>query len=90
VFGVSKDSLSSHQKFVDKQNYKHNLISDEDEKLCQLFGVMKEKSMYGRTYWGIDRSTFIIDSSGVLKAQWNGVKVNGHVQEVLAKVAEIK
>ncbi len=86
VFGVSKDNLSSHQKFITKQNYQHHLISDENEKLCQAFGVIKEKSMYGRTYLGIERSTFIINSNGVLEHAWRGVKVDGHVKEVLGKL----
>lgn len=86
VFGISKDSVTTHQGFINKQNYKHHLISDENENVCQIFGVIKEKSMYGRTYLGIDRSTFLIDANGVLKAEWRNVKVNGHVAEVLAKI----
>ncbi len=86
VFGISKDSIKSHKGFIEKQNYKHNLISDENEKVCQLFGVIKEKNMYGRMYMGIDRSTFLIDAKGNLKAEWRSVKVEGHVQAVLAKI----
>lgn len=86
VFGISKDSIKSHQGFIEKQSYKHNLISDENEKVCQLFGVIKEKSMYGRTYMGIERSTFLIDENGVLKHEWREVKVEGHVKDVLSKV----
>jgi thioredoxin-dependent peroxiredoxin len=84
VFGISRDSVKSHNGFIQKQSYKHQLISDENENVCQLFGVIKVKSMYGRSYLGVDRSTFLIDEKGMLKAEWRGVKVNGHVDEVLA------
>ncbi len=86
VFGISRDSLISHQKFIEKQNYKHALISDEDEKLCKIFGVIKEKNMYGRKYLGIDRSTFIFNADSVLVAEFRGVKVKGHVDQVLDKL----
>lgn len=82
IYGVSRDSLKSHTNFIEKQAYKIDLISDPDEKLCHLFGVMKEKSMYGRKYVGVDRSTFVIDEKGVLIHAWRGVKVPGHVDEV--------
>lgn len=86
VFGVSRDSLSSHESFIEKQCYSIDLISDPEEKLCHLFGVMKEKSLYGRKYIGVDRSTFLIDEQGVITHVWQNVKVPGHVDEVLKAV----
>lgn len=86
IFGVSKDSLKSHQNFKAKYAFPFDLITDKDESLCSLFDVIREKSMYGKTYLGIDRSTFLIDSKGILRREWRGVKVNGHVEEVLAAV----
>jgi thioredoxin-dependent peroxiredoxin len=83
VLGVSRDSLKSHDRFRDKEKLPFHLLSDEDETLCKLFDVIKEKSLYGRKYLGIDRSTFLIDAGGVLARQWRGVKVPGHVEEVL-------
>lgn len=82
VFGVSKDSVSSHEKFKTKQKYSFDLISDSDGKLCQFFDVIKEKTLYGRKHLGIERSTFVIDSQGVIVKEWRKVKVEGHVQEV--------
>ena len=83
VIGVSKDSVASHQKFIKKFNFPFNLISDENEKVCNLFNVIKEKNMYGRKYMGIERSTFLIDTNGKLIKEWRKVKVTGHAQEVL-------
>jgi peroxiredoxin Q/BCP len=83
VFGISRDSLASHQKFKDKMKFHFELLSDEDEKVCQQFGVMKLKNMYGRKVRGIERSTFVVDGKGVLAREWRGVRVPGHVQEVL-------
>jgi peroxiredoxin Q/BCP len=83
VVGVSRDSLKSHEKFRDKENLPFDLLADEEEKLCKLFDVIKEKSLYGRKYMGIERSTFLIDASGVLRQEWRKVKVPGHVEEVL-------
>lgn len=83
VFGVSRDSLKSHENFKAKQAFPFELISDKDETLCQLFDVIKLKKLYGKEYLGIDRSTFLIDSQGVLRREWRGVKVPGHVQQVL-------
>lgn len=83
VFGISRDSIKSHQSFIQKQNYKHQLISDPNEMLCGLFGVMKEKSMYGKKFLGVDRSTFLISEEGILLKEWRGVKVPGHVDQVL-------
>lgn len=84
VFGVSRDGLKSHENFKCKQAFPFELISDKDEALCQLFDVIKLKKLYGKEYMGIDRSTFLIDANGVLRKEWRGVKVPGHVDEVLA------
>ena len=84
VFGVSRDGLKSHENFKCKQAFPFELISDKDEALCQLFDVIKLKKLYGKEYLGIDRSTFLIDANGVLRQEWRGVKVPGHVDEVLA------
>jgi peroxiredoxin Q/BCP len=82
VFGVSRDSLKSHENFKTKQNFPFELISDSDEKLCTLFGVIKMKSMYGKQYLGIERSTFLIDPAGIIRHVWRNVKVKGHVDPV--------
>ena len=84
VFGVSRDSLKSHENFKAKQAFPFELISDKDEAVCQLFDVIKLKKLYGKEYMGVDRSTFLIDKDGVLRQQWRGVKVPGHVEAVLA------
>ena len=84
VFGVSRDGLKSHENFKCKQAFPFELISDADEQLCQLFDVIKLKKLYGKEYLGIDRSTFLIDKDGVLRQEWRGVKVPGHVEAVLA------
>lgn len=89
VLGISRDTLKSHQKFIDKLDLPFDLISDPDEKLCQLFDVMRNKNMYGKQVRGIERSTFLIDSKGIIQKTWRKVKVNGHVEEVLAAVKEI-
>jgi peroxiredoxin Q/BCP len=83
VFGVSRDSLKSHENFKAKQAFSFELISDKDEALCQLFDVIKLKKLYGKEYLGVDRSTFLIDKAGVLRREWRGVKVPGHVTAVL-------
>ena len=83
VVGVSKDSMKSHDKFVEKQGLKVELLSDEESTLCEDFGVWKEKSMYGKTYMGIERSTFVIDEAGKITHVWRKVKVPGHVEAVL-------
>ncbi|MCI8212086.1 AhpC/Tsa protein [Pseudomonas savastanoi pv. glycinea] len=85
VFGVSRDSLKSHENFKAKQSFPFELISDKDEALCQLFDVIKLKKLYGKEYLGVDRSTFLIDKDGVLRHEWRGVKVPGHVEAVLEK-----
>ena len=89
VIGVSKDSLSSHQKFISKYNFPFNLISDEDEKVCNLFDVIKEKNMYGRKYMGIERSTFLIDPNRKLLNEWRKVRVKGHLNEILESIKKI-
>ena len=86
VLGVSRDSIKSHEKFREKESLPFHLLSDPEEKLCGLFDVIKEKSLYGRKYMGIERSTFLIDGSGVLRREWRKVKVAGHAQEVLEAV----
>ena len=90
VVGVSRDSLKSHEKFIEKLSIGYPLITDPDEKLCQYFDVMKEKSMYGRKYMGIERSTFIIDPKGVLRHEWRKVKVKGHIDDVLHQLEELQ
>lgn len=83
IFGVSKDSLKSHDGFKDKFNFPFELISDPDEKICKLFDVIKEKSMYGKKYMGIERSTFLLNEDLTIKKIWRKVKVPGHALEVL-------
>jgi len=83
VLGVSRDSLKSHQNFCAKQGFKFDLVSDADEALCNAFGVIKQKQLYGRKYIGIERSTFLVDPKGRVVQAWRGVKVAGHAQAVL-------
>jgi peroxiredoxin Q/BCP len=83
IFGVSRDSLKAHENFKAKQQFPFELISDADESLCQLFAVIKLKKLYGKEYLGIERSTFLLDTAGVLRQEWRGVKVPGHVDAVL-------
>jgi len=83
VLGVSRDSLRSHQNFRAKQGFQFDLVSDADEALCQAFGVIKEKQLYGRKFIGVERSTFLIDPDGVIAQSWRPVKVAGHAQAVL-------
>ena len=89
VIGVSRDSVKSHDKFICKYNFPFDLIADEDETVCQLFDVIKEKNMYGRKYMGIERSTFLIDTNGTLINEWRKVKVKDHVNEVLGALKNI-
>jgi peroxiredoxin Q/BCP len=89
VIGVSKDSVASHQKFKAKYDLPFPLASDEDGTVVEAYGAWVEKSMYGRSYMGIDRSTFLIDGDGVVRQAWRKVKVPGHVQEVLAATAAL-
>ena len=89
VFGISKDSITSREKFIKKQNLTIPLLSDEAGSVCEDFGVWKEKSMYGKIYMGIERSTFIIDGSGSVTHEWRKVKVANHVAEVLETVKKL-
>ena len=89
ILGVSRDSLKSHLRFAEKQEFDFELLSDPDEKLCQAFDVIKEKNMYGRKVMGIERSTFLVGPDGKLRREWRKVKVDGHVEEVLAAVREL-
>ena len=82
IVGVSRDSIKSHKSFIEKESLNFPLISVPDETMCNAYGVMKEKSMYGRKYMGIERSTFLIGPDGLLIKEWRGVKVPGHVEEV--------
>jgi peroxiredoxin Q/BCP len=86
VYGISRDSLKSHENFKAKMGFPFDLLSDEDEKVCHQFDVIKMKNMYGKQVRGIERSTFVIDGAGTLVHEWRGVKVPGHVDEVLAFV----
>ena len=86
IFGVSKDSVKSHENFKEKFNFPFELISDPDEKICNIFDVIKEKSMYGKKYMGIERSTFLIDAQGKLIQEWRKVKVKGHAEDVLNSI----
>jgi peroxiredoxin Q/BCP len=83
IVGVSRDSVRSHQKFRDKERLPFELLADEEEKACRLFDVIQEKSLYGKKYMGIERSTFLLDAEGVLRREWRKVKVAGHAEEVL-------
>ena len=89
ILGVSRDSIKSHENFKLKQSFPFELLSDPDEKMCKAFDVMKMKSMYGKQYMGVDRSTFLIDEKGRIIKEWRSVKVKGHVEEVLSLVKEL-
>ena len=89
IFGISRDGLKSHENFKAKQEFPFELLSDSEEKACQLFDVIKEKNMYGKKVLGIERSTFLIDADGKLRKEWRKVKVPGHVEEVLEAVKEL-
>ncbi len=89
ILGVSRESIKSHENFKSKQSFPFELLSDPDEKVCKAFDVMKLKSMYGRQYIGIDRSTFLIDIKGKIIKEWRSVKVTGHVEEVLQAVKDL-
>jgi len=86
ILGISADSLASHEKFKAKMGFPFDLLSDPDQRVCKLYDVIREKSMYGKKFLGIERSTFLIDAQGVLRREWRKVKVNGHAEEVLAAV----
>lgn len=89
VIGVSRDSVKSHDKFKDKHNLNFTLASDEDGSVCEAYGTWVEKSMYGKKFMGIERSTFLIDEEGVLRKIWRKVKVNGHVDAVLQEAQKL-
>jgi thioredoxin-dependent peroxiredoxin len=89
LLGVSRDSIASHAKFREQQKLPFHLLSDADETACRLFDVIREKSLYGRKYMGIERSTFLIDAKGVLRQEWRKVKVAGHAETVLEATREI-
>ena len=86
ILGVSRDSVASHEKFKEKQGFPFDLLSDPDERLCKQFDVIHEKSLYGRKFMGVVRSTFLIDTEGKLRQEWRKVKVKGHAEEVLEAV----
>jgi len=86
ILGVSRDSIASHEKFKAKQGFKFDLLSDPDEILCKKFDVIHEKTLYGRKFMGVVRSTFLIDADGKLRQEWRNVKVNGHAEAVLEAV----
>ena len=90
IYGVSRDSIKSHESFKAKMKFPFDLLSDGEEKACKLYGVIKMKNMYGRKVRGIERSTFAIDAKGIVRREWRGVKVPGHVQEVLEFVKTLK
>ncbi len=89
VLGVSKDSIESHNNFISTQCITFDLISDSEAELCEKFGVWKEKSMFGKKYMGIERSTFLIDSKGIIKKIWYKVKIGGHVDQVLLEAKKL-
>jgi peroxiredoxin Q/BCP len=86
ILGISADSVESHEKFKKKMGFPFDLLSDPEQRVCKLYDVIQEKSMYGKKYMGIERSTFLIDAKGVLRQEWRKVKVNGHAEAVLAAV----
>ena len=86
ILGVSRDSLKTHENFKTKQSFPFELLSDADEALCRQFDVIREKTLYGRKYMGIERSTFLIDGNGILRQEWRKVRVKGHVDEVIEAV----
>ncbi|MDH3512812.1 MAG: peroxiredoxin [Gammaproteobacteria bacterium] len=90
ILGISRDSVAAHEKFKAKFKFPFDLLSDTDEKVCQLFDVIKEKNMYGRKVMGIERSTFLIDAHGKLQNEWRKVKVKGHVEDVLNAVQALR
>ncbi len=90
VLGVSKDGVASHCRFVDKYNLAFNLLADETGRVCEAYDVLKQKSMFGKKYLGIDRSTFLIDKLGKISHIWRSVSVNGHVEEILITLNELE
>jgi thioredoxin-dependent peroxiredoxin len=89
ILGVSRDSIASHEKFQEKMKLPFDLLSDPDETLCRQFDVIREKSLYGRKFLGVERSTFLIDEKGKLRQEWRKVKVKGHAAEVLDAVRNL-
>lgn len=89
ILGISRDSIKSHENFMAKHQFKFDLISDPEEKICKLFDVIKEKNMYGKKVMGIERSTFLIDNKGILRYIWRKVRVPGHVEAVLEELKTI-
>ena len=90
VFGVSRDNMASHEKFKHNLELPFELIADTEEKLCHMFGVVKNKIMYGKKVKGIERSTFLIDTDGILRAEWRGMNVTGHIEDILKEVQALK
>lgn len=86
IVGISPDTVASHEKFKAKMGFPFELLSDPDSAVCKLYDVIQEKSMYGKKYLGVERSTFLVDAKGVLRAEWRKVKVNGHAEAVLEAV----
>jgi peroxiredoxin Q/BCP len=86
IFGISPDTVQSHEKFKKKMGFPFELLSDPEQRVCKLYDVIQEKSMYGKKYMGVERSTFLVDAKGVLRQEWRKVKVNGHAEAVLAAV----
>jgi peroxiredoxin Q/BCP len=89
VLGISRDGVRAQQNFKEKYDFNFPLLSDKDETVCNLFGVIKEKNMYGKKVMGVERSTFLIDAEGVLRREWRGVKVKGHAEEALAAARDL-
>jgi peroxiredoxin Q/BCP len=89
ILGVSRDSIASHEKFRAKQEFPFELLSDPDETLCRKFDVIREKTLYGRKFMGVERSTFLVDAAGKLRREWRKVKVKGHAAEVLEAATEL-
>ncbi|MBL0941278.1 MAG: thioredoxin-dependent thiol peroxidase [Alphaproteobacteria bacterium] len=90
IFGVSKDTVKSHDKFKAKYNLPFHLLSDENTKVCQTYGVWTEKSLYGKKYMGIERTTFLIDIHGIIRHKWQNVKIDQHVEQVLEAARSLK
>ena len=90
IYGLSRDSLKSHESFKSKQSYPFELISDQEETACRAFNVIKTKKLYGKEVQGIERSTFVIDRNGLIIKEWRGIKVPNHVEEVLAFVKTLR
>lgn len=90
VYGVSRDNMKSHDDFKEKLELPFELIADTEENMCHMFGVVKNKIMYGKKVKGIERSTFLVGTDGILKQEWRGLKVAGHVEEVLKAVKALK